>query len=626
MRATPPARRGPYDRIVAESASSSVHPDLLAKAERLPAEPGVYAFTDAAGRTLYVGKAADLRSRVRTYVSGRDTRPLIALVLRRAVDVSVIRTKSAAEALLLENTRIKGERPPYNLRLKDDKSYLVLRVDRSHAFPRIRLVRRIQRDGALYFGPFASAKSVRRTIAFLRTLYPLRSCSDRELEERDRPCLYHQIGRCGAPCVGKVTPEAYAENLEGTLAVLRGRDGGLAKRLRAQMEKAAEGLEFERAVLMRDRLQALEESIARQQAATPDLADRDVIAVATGDGVAVVAVLFVRDGVLVATRVYPQRTNLSKRDVLTAFLAQFHAGGKVVPPEVVVEEEPHDLEGVEQVLSSLRGSRVNLHVAQRGTLRGLVETARANAQHALEEHSRAARDAAAGLASLAELLSLAAPPARIEGYDLSHTAGYEPVAAMAVLTAGVPDTDSYRHFAVREAAGGDDYAGMEEVLRRRFARGQELGALPDLVLIDGGAGQVAAATAAIRALGLDPPAMVGLAKARRGGGTGTPERIVVPGREEPVVLGDDHPALRVLVRVRDEAHRFAGRYQRQRRSAALTGTVLDDVPGLGPKRRKDLLVRFGSVEGIRGAPIEDLAAVPGIGAKRAREIRERLGA
>jgi excinuclease ABC subunit C len=610
---------------VADSAGSPVHPDLVAKADRLPAEPGVYAFTDASGRTLYVGKAADLRARVRTYVQGRDTRPLIGLVLRRAVDVSVIRTKSAAEALLLENTRIKGERPPYNLRLKDDKSYLVLRVDRTHAFPRLRLVRRIARDGALYFGPFASAKSVRRTIAFLRTLYPLRSCSDRELEERDRPCLYHQIGRCGAPCVGKITPEAYAENLEGTLAVLRGREGGLARRLRAQMEEASERLEFERAVLVRDRLQALEESIARQQAATPDLADRDVIAVATGDGVAVVALLFVRDGVLVATRAYPQRTNLARRDVLTAFLAQFHAG-KVIPPEVVVEEEPDDAAGIEEMLSSLRGARVRVTVAQRGTLRGLVETARANAQHALEEHSRAARDAAAGLASLAEVLSLAAPPARIEGYDLSHTAGYEPVAAMAVLTGGVADTDSYRHFAVREAAGGDDYGGMEEVLRRRFARGQELGPLPDLVLIDGGAGQVAAAISAIRALGLEPPAIVGLAKARRGGGAGTPERIVVPGREDPIVLPDDHPALRALVRVRDEAHRFAGRYQRQRRSAALTGTVLDDVPGLGPKRRRDLLVRFGSVEGIRGAAIEDLAAVPGIGAARAREIRERLGA
>jgi excinuclease ABC subunit C len=610
---TPPAHEG-------------VHPDLVAKADRLPAEPGVYAFTDASGRTLYVGKAADLRARVRTYVTGRDTRPLIRLVLRRATDVAVIRTRSAAEALLLENTRIKGERPPYNLRLKDDKSYLVLRVDRTHAFPRIRLVRRIQRDGALYFGPFASAKSVRRTIAFLRTLYPLRSCSDRELAERDRPCLYHQIGRCAAPCVGKVSPEAYAELVEGTLAVLRGRDGGLSRRLRAEMESAAERLEFERAVLLRDRLHALEESVARQTAATPDFADRDVVAVAVGDGVAVVAVLFVRDGLLVATRAYPQRTNLARRDVLTAFLAQFHAGGKVVPPEVVVEEEPDDLEGIEEMLSSLRGARVNLHVAQRGALRALVETARANAQHALEEHSRASREAAAGLAALAELLGLPAPPARIEGYDLSHTAGYEPVAAMAVLTGGVPDTDSYRHFAVREAAGGDDYGGMEEVLRRRFARGTELGALPDLLLIDGGAGQVAAATSALRALGVEPPPTVGLAKARRGGGAGTPERIVVPGREEAIVLPDDHPALRALVRVRDEAHRFAGRYQRQRRSTAMTGTVLDDVPGLGPKRRKDLLVRFGSVEGIRGAALEDLAAVPGIGAKRAREIRERLGA
>ncbi len=231
----------------------------------------------------------------------------------------------------------------------------------------------------------------------------------------------------------------------------------------------------------------------------------------------------------------------------------------------------------------------------------------------------------AGLAALAKHLGLATPPARIEGYDLSHTAGHEPVAAMSVLTDGVPDSSAYRHFAVREAEGGDDYGGMEEILRRRYARGQDLGPLPDLVLIDGGAGQVAAALAAIRSLGLEPPTLVGLAKARRSGGASTDERIVIPGVDEPLVLAPDDPGLRILVRVRDEAHRFAGRYQKKRRSAALTGTALDEIAGLGPRRRQDLLKRFGSVEGIRALPIEDLAAVPGIGERIAREIRERLG-
>jgi excinuclease ABC subunit C len=609
-----------------DPAAPSAASALAERAARLPAGPGVYAFKDAAGRVLYVGKAADLRARVRSYVAGRDARPLVRLLMRRAVDVDVVATKSASEALLLENSRIKAEKPPYNLRLKDDKSYLVVRVDRSHPFPRVRLVRKIGRDGATYFGPFASAKAVRRTVRFLRTLYPLRSCSDRELAERERPCLYHEIGRCAAPCVGLVTAEAYAELVDGTLAVLRGRDDGLRGRLRAEMEEAAERLEFERATVLRDRLAALSDSIARQQAVSTDLADRDVLAVASGDGVAVTSVLFVRDGVLVATRSYPQRTTLPRRDVVTAFLAQFYAGGKVVPPEVLVEEAPDDVEGVEEVLSALRGSSVVVRVPQRGGGRDLVAMAAENAALALAEHARTARDAGAALEALATRLGLAVAPARIEGYDLSHTAGTEPVGAMAVLAGGAPDPSSYRHFAVRVAAGGDDYAGMEEVLRRRFARGQELGPLPDLVLIDGGAHQVAAALRAVRSLGIEPPAMVGLAKARRSGGASTPERIVVPGREEPLVLDETDPALRLLVRVRDEAHRFAGRYQRKRRSAALTGTALDGVSGIGPARRRDLLRRFGSIEGIRAAPFEDLAAVPGIGERLARDIRDRLGA
>lgn len=606
-------------------AGPALHQGLVEKAARLPTSPGIYLFKDADGRVLYVGKASDLRARVRTYLLGRDTRPLVALFLRRAVDVDVVTTKSAAEALILENLRIKTERPPFNLRLKDDKNYLVVRIDTTHDFPRLRLVRRIARDGATYFGPFASAKSLRRTITFLRTLYPLRSCSDRELAERERPCLYHQIGRCGAPCVGKITKEAYAEHLAGTLAILRGRDDGLAATIRRQMEDAADRLEFERAALLRDRLEALSDSIARQGAVTTDLADRDVVVVVTRDGTAAVGVLFVRDGHLLAERAYVQRTDLARKDVLTGFLAQFHAGGKIVPPEVLVEEEPDDREGLSAALGALRGSAVAIRVPQRGGAVELLERAREVAALALAERQTAESRAREGLAALAGRLGLASPPSRIEGYDLSHTSGHEPVAAMSVLTGGVPDPSSYRHFAVREAAGGDDYAGMEEVLRRRFERGLALGPLPDLVLIDGGPGQVAAALAGIRSSGLTPPPVVGLAKARRLGGASTAERLVVPGREDFLALEPGDPALRVVVTVRDEAHRFARRYQRARRSAALSGTALDHIPGLGPKRRMDLLRRFGSVEGIRALPIEDLAAVPGIGERIAHEIRERLG-
>lgn len=598
--------------------------ELRAKVARLTQGPGVYRWRDAQGRTLYVGKAANLRARVRSYLGVGDGRHLLRLLMRRAVDVDVVPTATAEEALLLENTLIKQERPPYNLRLKDDKAYLLIRVDRRHAFPRLTLVRKVKRDRALYLGPFASAKSVRRTLRFLRTLFPLRTCSDRELEERTRPCLYHQIGRCAAPCVDLIGEDDYKLLVEGTLAVLRGRDDGLLASLRRDMGAAAEGLEFERAAVLRDRADALEGALARQEVVSPDGRDRDVVAVAMAGGVAMLGIVYVRDGHVVATRAWPERTALARRDVLGAFLAQFYAKGKVVPAEVLVEEAPDDVQGIEEVLGELRGSRVAVRVPQRGPGRDLLDLARRHAAEALREHGERARAARAALERLAEVLGLDAPPERIEGYDLSHLKGTDPVAALSVLVGGVADPAAYRHFAVREAAGGDDYGGMREIVRRRFAAGEHLGERPDLLLIDGGRGQLEAAAAAFADLGIEPVPMVGLAKARSVGGVRTDERIVRRDVEAPLVLAVDDPALRLLVRARDEAHRFAGRYQRQRRSVTMAQGALEGIPGVGAARRKRLLTHFGSVEAIRRAPFEDVAALPGIGEHLARRVRERL--
>lgn len=606
--------------------TSEARRDLVEKVHRLPTGPGVYRWRDADGRALYVGKAANLRARVRSYLGQRgDGRPLVTLLMRRAQDVDVISTNTAEEALLLENTLIKQERPPYNLRLKDDKSYLLVRVDRRHPFPRIRLVRRVKRDGAIYLGPFASAKGLRRTVRFLRTLYPLRTCSDRELEERVRPCLYYQIRRCAGPCVGAIDPQAYGRLLDGALALLRGRDEGMLARLRREMEEASQAREYERAAVVRDRLRALESAYARQETVSPDGKDRDVVAVAAAGGVAMLGVLYVRDGHVVASRTWAQRTALGRRDLLHAFLAQFYLRGKVVPGEMLVQEAPPDVEGLEQLLTGLRGARVVVRVPRRGAARDLMQMAAQNAEVALEEHSARARKARAALRSLATHVGLAAPPERIEGYDLSHLQGDHPVAGMSVLVGGVPETSSYRHFALREAPGGDDYAGMSEVIRRRFGRGKTLGEQPDLVLIDGGRGQLEAARRALADAGLPPVPMVALAKAKTVGGRRTEERVVRPGRRDPLVLPEDDPALRLLVRARDEAHRFAGRYQRKRRAEAFGAGALDGIPGVGPARKRRLLKQFGSVSGLRAAPFEDLAAVPGIGERLARLIRERLG-
>ncbi len=596
---------------------------LRERVRRLPTGPGVYLFRDETDRVLYVGKASNLRARVSTYVRGGDQRPLVHLLLRRARDVETVTTRTPEEALLLENTLIKKERPPYNLRLKDDKSYLLVRIDRDHPFPRLQLTRRIKKDGARYFGPFASAKAIRRTLRTLRTLFPLRSCSDRELEERTRPCLYHQIGRCSAPCVGKISSEAYGRLVEEAIQLLRGRDDGAVARLREDMEHASKAMRFEQAALYRDRLQALEAARERQQVVRADGRDRDVVAVSSAGGTAMVGVVFVRDGHVVATRALPQRTTLGRKEVVTAFLAQFYPEGKIVPPEVLVAEEPVDRGGLEEVLAEARGGPVVVRRPHRGGDKELVEMAERHAREALEEHSARARAAQAALATLQEALALDVSPERIEGYDLSHLGGQEPVAAMSVLLGGVPDPSAYRHFRIREAPGGDDYAGMGEAIRRRFARGAVLGELPDLVLIDGGRGQLKAARAALAALDLPRIPMVGMAKARPRKGV-EDERLVLPGRGEPLVLPREHPGLRILVRARDEAHRFAGRYQKKRRSIALVGSVLDDVPGIGEARKRMLLERFGSLAGIEAASFEDLAGLPGIGEHRARRIRERL--
>ncbi|MFV1958434.1 MAG: excinuclease ABC subunit UvrC [Planctomycetota bacterium] len=597
---------------------------LRARVARLPKKPGVYLWKDEAGRTLYVGKASDLRARTRSYLgSGSRERPWVHLLVRRARDVEVVTTSNPEEALLLENTLIKKEQPPYNLRLKDDKAYLLVRVDHRHPFPRLTLVRRAKKDGARYVGPFASARSLRRTLTFLRTLHPLRTCSDRELAERTRPCLYHQIGRCAAPCIGAIPPQAYARHVEETLAVLRGRDDGLLDRLRAEMHRASDGLRYERAALLRDRAKALETSLERQRTVRADGRDRDVFGVAAAGGVSMIGLVYVRDGHVVAVRSLPHRTALARSEVLTAFLSHFYARGRIVPPEVLVGEALVDPEGLGEVLEGLRSGRVRLRRPNRGADRDLVRMAERHAAEALEEHSARARQVRAALVRLGEVLGLSGPPARIEGYDLSHFGGKDAVAAMAVLEGGVPEPSSYRHFAIREARGGDDYAGMFETVRRRFHGNAARGARPDLLLIDGGLGQVEAARRPLADTRHRAVPVVGLAKARPAKGQ-PHERIVRPGHRDVLVLPETDPALRLLVRVRDEAHRFAGRYQRHRRSKAQVRTLLDDVAGVGPKRRQMLLERFGSVAALERASLEDLAALPGIGERRARLIRERL--
>jgi excinuclease ABC subunit C len=591
---------------------------LKEKIEQLPRAPGVYLFRDAEGRVMYVGKAADLRGRVRSYLRpDGDGRLATTLLLGRIADLDFIVTGNEKEALLLENTLIKRHRPRYNVRLRDDKAYLCIRVDVRHAWPRLHMVRRFRRDGALYFGPFSSAKAVRRTIRTLGSVFPLRLCSDRVLETRDRPCLYHQLKRCCAPCVGLAAPGDYRRMVDGVVDLLRGRTGDLLKDLRARMAEAAGALAYERAASLRDQVEALEKTTQAQRVASPDLKDRDAIGLARQGEVATAAVLFVREGRLLSKRNLSFRTILPDGAVLARVLAAVYKPGRLVPPEILLPAPPEDEEALARELTERRGGPVRLHVPQRGQGKDLLDLAQRNALEAVREAEGDETQRALLLERLRERLGLDRAPARIECYDISTIQGSETVGSRVVFDQALPDPDAYRRFRVRTVAGQDDFASMREVLARRFRRDEPL---PDLVVIDGGAGQLA------EALRVVPPgaSVVGLAKARTRKGERKYERVYLPGRRVPVVLPADAPETYLLARIRDEAHRFAIEYHRRLRAKRTVKSELDEIPGLGPKRRTALLKAFGSSAGVREADYEDLRAA-GLPERVAREILRWAG-
>ena len=617
---------------------------ITAKLAQLPEAPGVYLFRDAAGTLLYVGKAVSLRSRVRSYFqSGRGletkTQRLVAVV----ADLEWIVTDSEVEALLVENNLIKQHRPKFNIRLRDDKQYPYLRLDLTQDWPTLQLVRRPASDGARYFGPYPHSAAVWETMAALRRVFPYRSCSDRRLRQ-PHPCLYHHIHRCLAPCIAACTPQAYRDMATQLTQFLEGKGADVLDRLEAQMHEAAEALRFEDAAQLRDRLAALRSVLEKQKVQRAGGKDRDALAVARGPhGEAAVQIFFFREGKLAGREGHLLDGGEGRTDgeVLSAFVQQYYGGGgAAVPAELLVGSEPADPDALTALLRRCRGAVVRLHVPRRGEKRQVVEMVRRNAEAFLEaqrwqrERSRDAIEAAMG--ELVEVLGLGGPPRRIECYDNSNLHGQHPVAAMVVLEDGVPCKAEYRKFKVRSVRGPDDFATMEEILGRRFARAARerlelaegnpdgevppvasgFARLPDLVLIDGGRGQLSHARAAMRAVGMERIPTFALAKEN--------EWIFAEDRAEPIVLARTSPALRMLQRARDEAHRFGLGFHRQLRGRAAVASVLEDAPGIGPRRRKALLQAFGSLAAIRDAAPEALAAVRGMSRAAAEDLLQYL--
>ena len=599
----------------------------------LPLEPGVYLFRDAEGRVLYVGKAQSLRARVRSYWNrGGDGRMQVPFLVERIADVEVIATANVKEALLLENQLIKQHKPRFNVRLRDDKQYLALRLDPTEPYPRFTETRRFARDGALYFGPYTSSTSLRGTLGSLQRIFPLRTCSDAvfaSYRRRGRPCLEHSIGRCAAPCCGRISDEAYAELVGGATLLLRGKADDLLRELDAKMRAAGDAERYEEAGRLRDRVRAVERTVESQAMVSRKFVDRDAFGLAREGPRLEIQVLHVRQGKIAGGASHRFKDVAGDdADALGSFLGQYYGEEREIPREVLLPLELDSADALAELWRERAAHPVEVAVPQRGERRRLVVLAERNAALALEARDQREQNSAELLESLREALRLEKLPVTIECYDISHLQGNLAVASRVSFVEGLPNKAGYRRYRLRETAPGDDYGAMREVLGRRLEKLPSDPA-PDLLLLDGGKGQLNAARALFADLGVEGIALASLAKERDEGSPsqrvmrhGGPkrEKIFLPGVKDPVALPSDSPALFLLQRVRDESHRFAITYHRELRKKAQFRSILDELPGIGPTRRRALLRTLGSLERIRSATLSELEAVPKLGRRAAATV------
>ena len=592
------------------------------KVKDLPEAPGVYLMRDGAGEVIYVGKASSLRQRVRSYVHDAASQPpKVRALLAHVADLEYVVTASPVEALVLECNLIKSYRPRYNVNLKDDKAYPYLKVTVQEEFPRLVITRRRQEDGARYFGPYTNVGALRQTLGVLRRIFPVRTCKGTSWGKGHRPCLNSHLKLCLAPCSGRVDKAAYRRAVEDLVAFLEGRGENLLRELRRRMEEAARDLRFEEAAELRDQYQALEQVLAHRKVAFGGQGNQDAVGLAVSAGEASVQVFLVREGMVVGRESFFLEVGSSQPpEILSAFLQQYYAGRQEVPGRILLPDPPEDRELIEQWLYSRCTRRVRLLTPRGGQERELVRRATENAQAALDLRQKSEERRRSRTLALKEVLGLSHTPRRIEGYDISHLAGAAAVGSMVVYLDGKPEKSAYRRFRLKDAPPGDDYAALREVFRRRLERYRagdpKFSPLPDLLLIDGGRGQVQAAREVLEEFGLSHLPAYGLAK--------EDERLYPASGGPPLELGRDVPALQLLQEVRDEAHRFAQDYHRRLRSKPVHRSRLDEIPGVGPKRRRALLAAFGSLEGLRQASVEEIAAVKGMNRAIAQRVKEYL--
>ena len=608
--------------------TSSLIKELL---RQVPESPGVYIMRNARGNILYVGKAINLRHRVRSYfTSPGKLSSKTRMLVDEVNDFEYFVVSSEQEALILELNLIKRYWPPYNVLLKDDKTFPYLKINLAEDWPRLHITRRVEDDGSHYFGPFASINSLRRTLDVLKRIFPLRTCTQKiSPQENFRPCLKYHLRYCLAPCAAKITRAEYASVLAQMILFLEGKHEAITRSLKKKMAEAAESLDFERAARFRDQLKAVEDVVEGQSIAMKVRGEQDAIAFAADNDQACVQVFMIRHGKLIGRESFTLKgtSNEEPRLIMTSFIKQFYSASPYIPKLLLLQHSIDDLEVIGNWLSEKKKARVHIEVPERGRKKQLIEIVAENARQGLEQLKIKQLAVPAvlteALTEIQKELHLSSLPSRIEGYDISNIQGKDAVGSLVVFEEGKPRPAHYRRFKIRTVEGANDYAMLQEMLKRRFKRAVEKGedqngwtTRPDLVLVDGGKGQLNAASEALKEAGFDSISLASLAKEN--------EEIFIPGTSRPVILPRSSPGLKLLQRLRDEAHRFAiGYYQKVHKKRAFT-SLLDEVSGIGPKKKKALIKQFGTLQGIRQATIGELMAVKGINQSLALKIKEMV--
>ncbi len=600
------------------------NPDRVAD---FPEKPGVYIMKDKRNKIIYVGKAVSLKNRVRSYFQSSKNLPLkVVSMMSKVEDIEYIVTDSEVEALILECNLIKFNRPKYNILLRDDKQYPYIRITLNQPFPRIEVVRKIKKDRARYFGPYANAGAMREAIDVINKVFPIRNCKKdlSQIPLKERPCLNYHIERCFAPCQGFIQEEDYDEMIKNIIMFLEGKQETLVKKLKDKMQNAADKLDFEKAAVLRNQIAALEKVLEKQKIVSTDMVDQDIIAMARDIETVCIQVFFIREGKLVEREpfILHNTDDVERREILTAFVKQFYNNAHFIPKEIIIAEDIDDKATIIEWLSRKRNSRVYINVPKRGEKKKLAEMVAENARVYLDQiESKKEREILKNREALEELkqyLNLEAAPNRIEAFDISNTQGTESVASMVVFEGAQPKKEDYRKFKIKTVEGPNDFESMKEAVTRRFKRAlfrdAKFNELPDLLLIDGGKGQLKYVREALKELGLSHIPTIALAEEF--------EHIFAEGKDEPIILPENSEALYLVQRVRDEAHRFALSFHRTLRSKQNLRSVLEDIPGIGKARRLALLKKLGGLEGIRQASLEELALVPGMNKKAALAVYE----